>query len=318
MRVRIIFAGTPDAAVPTLDALLASDHDVVGVITRPPARTGRGRKVAASPVAEVARDHGIEPIETTTLRDPDVARQVAELEPELGVVVAFGALIPQDVLDLPAHGWVNLHFSDLPRWRGAAPVQRAILAGDTRTASCVFQLEKGMDTGPVFSRLPVEIGHETSGELLARMAVLGAEQVVDVAGQIAAGTAVAVPQEGEPTRAPMLTHAEGFVDFTASAAEVDCRIRAFTPNPGAWTTMPDGRRLKLMGASVSSIDEDDTAPGTVIASKREVTVACADGTAVRLGQVAPQGKGWMDAAAWARGARLPEDARLGAGEEDDR
>ncbi len=312
--MRIVFAGTPAPAVPTLQALLASEHEVVAVLTRPPARAGRGRALVPSPVAEAAREAGIEVIEASGFRDPEIRERVAALGADLGVVVAYGALIPQEVLDMPAHGWINLHFSDLPRWRGAAPVQWATLSGDTATASSVFLLEKGLDTGPVYSRLPVEIGRETAGELLARMAELGAPQVLSVVDAIAAGDAVAVPQdEDDPrmTKARQLSHEDGFVDFAETAAEVDRRIRAVDPNPGAWTLLPDGRRLKL--GALEPVEED-LPIGVVAATKKEVLVGCGSG-AVRLGRVAPAGKGWMEAAAWARGARLPEGARLGAEEE---
>jgi methionyl-tRNA formyltransferase len=320
--VRIIFAGTPDAAVPTLLALLASAHEVAAVLTRPPARSGRGRALRPSPVAEVARDRGIPVIEASTLREDGAAGSAARAavrgaRADLGVVVAYGALIPQEVLDIPPLGWINLHFSDLPRWRGAAPVQWALLAGDARTASSVFQLEAGLDTGAVLSRLPVAIGRETAGELLARMADLGSRQVVEAVDALEAGTARPAPQNigdhGERiTRARRLTHGDGFVDFSSPAEEVDRRIRAVTPNPGAWTTLPDGRRLTL--GPVEPVPHSPTparGAGRLVLSRQRVEVACARG-AVRLGQVAPAGRGWMDAAAWARGARLEDGARLGA------
>ncbi|MDC4233320.1 methionyl-tRNA formyltransferase [Actinomyces sp. B33] len=309
--MRLIFAGTPGAAVPTLDALISSDHEVVAVLTRPPARSGRGRGLTPSPVAERARSAGLDVIEASSLKSPEIAGRIEALDADLAVVVAYGALVPQSVLDMPRHGWINLHFSDLPRWRGAAPVQWSILAGDQATASCVFQLEAGLDTGPVFSRLRVDIGHETAGELLERMARLGADQVLDVVDAIADGTARAVPQEDAEglAHARRLDADDGFIDFAAPADAVDRRIRAVSPNPGAHTLLPDGRRLKL--GAVDAVDSDSPGVGVLTVTKNEVRVGCASGE-VRLGLVAPAGKGWMDAPAWGRGARLDAGAVLGS------
>ena len=309
--MRIIFAGTPQAACPTFQALIDSPHEIVAALTRPPARTGRGRQLHPSPVAELATQHGIPLVETSSLRDESIQQTIRDLHADLGVVVAYGALVPQSVLDMPTHGWVNLHFSDLPQWRGAAPVQWAIASGQTQTASCVFQLEAGLDTGPVFSRLPVGIRHETSGELLERMAILGAQQVLDVVDSLAEGTAQAVPQvlpEGEELpHARRLEVNDGFIDFTQDARVVDARIRSVIPSPGAWTTL-GGQRVKLGAVSLS--DQPTPGVGRMVVSKKNVLVGCAD-VCVELGQLAPAGKSWMDAAAWARGARLSDDSRMG-------
>lgn len=320
--MRIIFAGTPTAAVPPLAFLIDSPHEVVAVITRPPARAGRGRKLVPSPVAQLAQMHDIPVIEASHMRDPQTLEAIAAVNAELGVVVAYGALIPQHVLDMLPRGWVNLHFSDLPRWRGAAPVQRAIMAGDTETASCIFQLEAGLDTGPVFSRESHMIGDDTSDELLERMSIAGGKQMVALLDAMDAGTAVAVAQdEGENgenvTHAPRLMPTEGFIGFDRSAAETVQHIRAFTSNPGAWTLLPDGRRMKLAHARCVDVAEEPTdlpatpKPGTVHVGRKDVYVACSDAW-VRLGQVAPSGKGWMFADAWARGARFEPGTRLGA------
>jgi len=311
--VRIIFAGTPQAAVPTLLALIDSRHDVAAVLTRPPARSGRGRALHPSRVAEVATAHGIGLIEASDLRGDDARAAIEAVEADLGVVVAYGALIPPAVLGMPRLGWVNLHFSDLPRWRGAAPVQWAIREGDRVTASCVFQLEKGLDTGPVFSRLPVTIGDEDAGELLTRMSELGAHQVVDVVDALEAGTAEATPQPtgaGRDTTpyARRLATADGFTDFSAPADTVDRLIRSVTPDPGAWTTLPDGRRLKL--GPVEPTGTPSPGSGVPVVHRHGVEVGCAEGTVV-LGQVAPAGRSWMEASAWARGARLDGGTRLG-------
>lgn len=313
--MRIVFAGTPAPALPVLRALIDSEHEIAAVLTRPPARSGRGRALVPSPVAALAAQAGLPLIEASGFANEELRERLRRLDADLGVVVAYGALIPREVLDMPAQGWINLHFSDLPRWRGAAPVQWAILAGDEETASTVFALEEGLDSGPVYSRLPLRIGHETSGELLARMAELGAPQVLEVVNAIAAGTASARPQdESDPgaSKARRLTHEDGFVTFEEDASMTDRRIRAVTPNPGAWTLLPSGQRLKLDAAE--PVEAPGLAPGVVAASKTEVLVGCRAG-ALRLGRVAPAGKGWMDAAAWARGARLPEGARLGGGGE---
>lgn len=308
--MRIVFAGTPAPAVPVLRGLIESDHELVAVVTRPPARKGRGRILSPSPVGQVAAEAGLEVIEASNFKDEEIRHRLRDLAADLGVVVAYGALIPAEVLEMPTHGWINLHFSDLPQYRGAAPVQWAILHGDTRMASSVFQLETGLDSGPVFSRLLVDIGHETAGELLERMATLGVDQVLEVVNGIEDGSALAVPQdEGHDLiHARRLCVQDGFIDFSSSALEVDRRIRALSPHPGAWTVLPDGKRLKLGAVKLS--DEEGLEAGIVEVKKRSVRVGCALGS-VELGEVAPAGKGWMEASAWARGARLDPLTRLG-------
>ena len=232
---------------------------------------------------------------------------------DIAVVVAYGALIPLRVLEALPYGWLNLHFSDLPFFRGAAPVQWAILSGLSETASSVFQLEEGLDTGPVYSRRKVEIADQTSGELLDEMARLGAQQVVDVVNAIEAGQALAQPQvvpEGvELSYARRLEPSDGAVSFAESAHQTWLRIRAVIPSPGAYTEFR-GQRLKL--GKVSLTDVPSPGPGRLIVSKKSVLVGCTD-FCLELGQVAPAGKKWMDAAAWARGARLDSDVRLGEG-----
>lgn len=309
--MRIIFAGTPDAALPTLQRLVDSSHEIVAVITRPPARAGRGRTPVSSPVARYAAPQGLNLIEVSNLRGETIAQELADLDADLGVVVAFGALVPAHILSIPRHGWINLHFSDLPRWRGAAPVQWAIRSGDERTASCVFLLEEGLDTGPIFARLETPIGeNEDAGALLERLSTVGADQVLDVVDAINAGTATAHAQDESQgiTRARMLTHEDGFVTFCATAQETSQLIRSVSPNPGAWTLLPDGRRMKIRSATV--VDTPSPGLGRLCVSKKQVLVGCTD-MCICLGKVAPAGKQWMEAPAWARGARLDEDARLG-------
>ena len=286
------------------------------MITRPPARRGRGKTLYPSPVAEVAARAGVEVAETTTLKSTQIGERIAAVDADLGVVVAYGGLIPPAVLQMPTHGWVNLHFSDLPRWRGAAPVQWAIREGDATTASCVFRLEEGLDTGDVYSRVEVRIGRESAGELLDAMAQAGASQVLDVVDGLQAGTAVAVAQsETGITHARRLEHADGYVSFTRSAEEEDRIIRSVTPNPGAYTMLPGGTRMKLGVAT--PVERDDLEPGQLEITKKQVSVGCSGGALV-LGQVAPAGKSWMDAAAWARGARPDDTMRFGGVMGDER
>lgn len=286
------------------------------MITRPPARRGRGKTLYPSPVAEVAAQAGVEVAETTTLKSAQIGERIAAVDADLGVVVAYGGLIPPAVLQMPTHGWVNLHFSDLPRWRGAAPVQWAIREGDATTASCVFHLEEGLDTGDVYSRVEVRIGRESAGELLDAMAQAGASQVLGVVDGLQAGTAVAVAQsEIGITHARRLEHADGYVSFTRSAEEEDRIIRSVTPNPGAYTILPGGTRMKL-GVAMP-VERDDLEPGQLEITKKQVSVGCAGGALV-LGQVAPAGKSWMDAAAWARGARPDDTMRFGGAMGDGR
>ncbi len=266
-----------------------------------------------SPVAQCATELGLNVMEAASLKGDDVAQYVHALHADLGVVVAYGGLVPAAVLDMPRHGWINLHFSDLPRWRGAAPVQWAIRAGDTTTASCVFQLEETLDTGDVYSRVTVDIADQNAGELLESMANSGAEQLLEVVNTIENGTAIAVPQTSQGvTVARMLTHADGFVDFAADAATTERIIRSVTPNPGAWTLLPDGRRMKI--AQVTPTSSTSLGPGRLVVTKNSVEVGCSD-TCLRLDTVAPAGKGWMDGAAWARGARPTADFALGRAKE---
>ena len=252
MSVRIVFAGTPEPALPTLEALILSPHEIVGVITRPPAKSGRGRHLVPSPIAQRA----IDLFETSSLKGDEALDRIRAWNADIAVVVAYGALIPLRVLEALPHGWLNLHFSDLPFFRGAAPVQWAILSGLSETASSVFQLEEGLDTGPVFSRQKVEITDQTSGELLDEMARLGAQQVVDVVNAIEAGQALSQPQvvpEGvELSYARRLEPSDGSVSFDESAHQTWLRIRAVIPSPGAYTEFR-GQRLKLGKVSLTDV-----------------------------------------------------------------
>jgi methionyl-tRNA formyltransferase len=309
--MRLLFAGTPEVALPSLDALLDSPHEVVAVLTRPDAPAGRGRRLTPSPVRVRAEEAGVPVLTPTTLRDPDVVARIAALDADLAPVVAYGALLPRDVLDVPRHGWVNLHFSLLPAWRGAAPVQHAVLHGDEVTGASTFRIEEGLDTGPVYGTLTETVrARDTSGDLLDRLAHAGATLLRATVDGIADGTLVPVPQDVDGvSHAPRLTVEDARVRWEHPALAVDRRVRACTPAPGPWTTLPDGTRLKL-GPVRLRADLEALPPGAIRAGRDGVVVGT--GTQpVQLGEVAPAGKRMMPAADWARGARLPEDARLG-------
>jgi methionyl-tRNA formyltransferase len=308
--MRLLFAGTPDVALPTLRALLASAHDVVAVLTRPPAPAGRGRTLTPSPVAALAEEHGVRVLAPPSLRGEDVAATVRALAVDCAPVVAYGALVPPNLLDVPRHGWVNLHFSLLPAWRGAAPVQRAILNGDEVTGATTFRLEAGLDTGPVYGVQTESIRPwDTAGELLERLAASGAHLMLATLDAIADGTARPVPQGPEGVSlAPRLTTADGRLDWGQPALALDRRARACTPVPGAWTTFRDAR-LKL-GPLRPRVERRDLAPGELAVTRSQVLVGTGS-HALELGQVAAAGKGWMTADAWARGARPRVGERLG-------
>jgi methionyl-tRNA formyltransferase len=310
--MRLLFAGTPAVALPSLDALLASRHEVVAVLTRPDARAGRGRTLTPSPVKERALEAGLEVLTPATLRDEELQRRLAEIAPDAAPVVAYGNLVPPAVLDLPRHGWVNLHFSLLPAWRGAAPVQHAIIAGDEVTGASTFRLEAGLDTGPVFGTLTETIRPtDTSGDLLGRLAAAGAGLLVQTLDALEDGilSPVAQPADGV-SLAPRLSTEDARVRWQHPAMAVDRRVRGCTPAPGAWTTLPDGARLGI-GPVRPAPEVTDLGAGEVRAGRSEVLVGT--GThAVRLGEVRPAGKRAMPATDWARGARLEAGTVLGA------
>jgi methionyl-tRNA formyltransferase len=310
--MRLLFAGTPTPAVPSLEALLGSRHEVVAVLTRPDARSGRGRTLHPSPVKERALEAGIEVLTPRSPRDPEFQARLAELAVDAAPVVAYGALLPAEVLDVPRYGWVNLHFSVLPAWRGAAPVQHALIAGDEVTGATTFRITQGLDTGPVFGSLTETVRpRDTAGDLLGRLAVVGADLLVRTLDAIEDGIVAPVEQPADGVSiAPKIEVEDARVRWRLPAYAVDRRIRGCTPAPGAWTTLPDGSRLGL-GPVVPVPSVDDLAPGQVRASKHEVLVGTAS-HAVRLGDVTPAGKRAMAAADWARGARLDGDLVLGS------
>jgi methionyl-tRNA formyltransferase len=306
--MRLVFAGTPAVALPSLDALLASRHDVVAVLTRPDAPAGRGRTVVASPVKQRALEAGLPVLTPAKPRGEEFVDQLRALEPDCCPVVAYGALLPAETLAVPRHGWVNLHFSLLPAWRGAAPVQRAVLAGDEVTGATTFRLEQGMDTGPVYGVMTELVRPtDTSGDVLGRLAEAGAELLVRTLDGIEDGSLVpqAQPSDGV-SLAPKLTVDEVRVDWQAPPLRVDRLVRAAAPAPGAWTTFR-GKRLKLGPVRVSAAEP--LAPGELRVDGRNVLVGTAGGP-VALGTVRPEGKGEMAAADWARGVRPEPGERL--------
>ena len=301
--MRVVFAGTPEVAVPSLEALLASDHEVVAVVTRPDAPAGRGRRLTPSPVGQRAADAGVEVLKPAKPREPDFLARLAEIAPDCCPVVAYGALVPRAALDIPKHGWVNLHFSLLPAWRGAAPVQHAVLAGDEITGASTFLLEEGLDTGPVFGVLTEVVrSTDTSGDLLGRLAASGADLLVRTLDGIADGSLQRRPQPDEGVSlAPKLTVEDAHVDWRTPALRVDRLVRACTPAPGAWTTFRD-ERLKL--GPVRPVPEVTGLPPGALRADRSGVLVGTGSSAVVLGEVRPQGKRAMPAADWARGVRL--------------
>ena len=306
--MRIVFAGTPEPAVASLRALLASRHEVVAVITRPDAPAGRGRTLVSSPVAQLAQEHGLEILKPQRPKDPDFVERLTQIAPDCCPVVAYGALIPRAVLDIPRWGWVNLHFSLLPAWRGAAPVQHAIRAGDDVTGATTFLLEEGMDTGPTFGVITEAVGpRDTSGDLLTRLADSGAQLLVRTLDGIEDGTLTAVPQPDEGiTLAPKVLVADAEVRWTDPALAIDRLIRSCTPAPGAWTTFR-GERLKL-GPVTGLPEVTDLAPGVLRVSKQGVLVGTGS-HAVSIETVQPTGKREMNWRDWLNGAR-PRDAEV--------
>jgi methionyl-tRNA formyltransferase len=298
--MRIVFAGTPSAAVPSLQAIAASPHEVVGVVTRRDAPVGRKRVMTPSPVAAAAGERDIPVIKADRL-DAEATAAIGRLAPDLGVIVAYGGLVREPLLSTPAHGWINLHFSLLPRWRGAAPVQRALIAGDRTTGAAVFQLVPELDAGDVFGQIPYDIPRgETAGDVLQKLADAGAGLLAEVIDAIAAGSAVAVPQSGQPTTAPKLTLSDGRLDPLAPVDAVINRYRGTTPEPGAHVVV-NGQRLKVLSA-VRGPDAP-LPPGRISLVGADVLLG-ADGGTVRLGRVQPAGKAAMSAADWWRGLRV--------------
>ena len=295
--MKLVFAGTPGVAVPSLDALMESRHEVAAVVTRPDATAGRGRRLTPSPVAIRAAELGLKVLKPVHPRDPEFRSRLGELAPDVCAVVAYGALLPTSVLEIPAHGWINLHFSLLPRWRGAAPVQRAVMAGDPEIGTSCFRIVRELDAGDVYRIAARPMPEATAGELLELLAVSGAAQLVETIDAVEAGE-TPVPQEAVGvTRAAKITVEEARVDFTRPAAEVRNHILGCSPEPGAWCGL-NGKRLKLYRARLADA-QFTPAPGELHVTKRQVFVGAGEGV-LELLEVQAPGKRRMAAIDWAR------------------
>ena len=305
--MRVIFAGTPETAVPSLTALIESEHEVIAVITRPDAPSGRGRALRPSPITVAADENQIPLLKFGNLRDPAIHEELDRLKPDAIAVVAYGALIPVDILAKPRFGWINLHFSLLPSWRGASPVPYAIKFGDEITGATTFQIDEGLDTGPIYGVVTERIRPEdTAGTLLARLAVSGAPLLVQTLSGIAGGRLRALPQGQEDiSYAPKISPSEAEIDWRQPALAIERAIRAYTPAPGAWTTL-NGSRIQL--GPVSILPSTLTGiPGELIVTKHEVFVTTGS-TSIQLGSVRAAGKKEMSAVEWARGVRVVSGA----------
>jgi methionyl-tRNA formyltransferase len=296
--VRVLFAGTPPVAVPSLDALVNAGFDVVAVLTRPDAPVGRKRVLTPSPVAQRAAELGLEVIHAARV-DAEAIDRISAVQPDVAAIVAYGGLVPPPALAIPRHGWVNLHFSLLPAWRGAAPVQRAVMAGDDVTGAVTFQLEEGLDTGPVFGTLTESVRPEdTAGDLLERLSHSGAVLLAQTLSAIEAGKAAPQPQAGDVSLAPKLTLEDGHLNWSHPALAISRQARGVTPEPGAWTVL-DGQRVKLEPVRLRP-EVTGLAPGAVALQGKNVLVGTGS-HAVELTRIQPAGKKMMAAADWARG-----------------
>jgi methionyl-tRNA formyltransferase len=307
--MRIVFAGTPEPALPSLRRLIDSArHDVVAVLTRPDAAAGRRAKPSPSPVAQLALEHGITVLRPERPNSNEFVAELADLAPDACAVVAYGALLRDGLLAVPEHGWINLHFSLLPAWRGAAPVQAAIAAGDTVTGATTFQIEPALDSGPVYGVVTETVRPtDTAASLLHRLSISGAALLETTLDGIADGSLSPVPQPSEGiTVAPKVTVDDARVRWDLPAHVVERRIRAVTPNPGAWTLIGD-LRVKIGPVTIDDAAPNPLPPGAIRADRGGVRVGTAS-QPLLLGTVQPPGKKQMDAAAWARGARLDETA----------
>lgn len=306
--MRVVFAGTPQAAVPSLAALLESPHEVAAVVTRPDSPRGRGRSMGRSEVGQLADEAGIPVLTPGHPRDEEFVAELTALAPDCVPVVAYGALVPEAVLAIPRWGWINLHFSLLPAWRGAAPVQHAILAGDAVTGATTFQLDRGMDTGPFYGMVTETIHpRDTAGDLLERLSVSGAQLLLATLDGLELGRLTAQPQPSDGVSlAPKLTADDVRVHWDTPAMHIDRLVRAAAPAPGAWTTLSE-QRVKL--GRIVLTDSGGLAPGEIRVEKGEVLVGTLT-TAVVLGEVRPSGKRAMAAPDWVRGLRLSGSERL--------
>ncbi len=299
--MRIVFAGTPSVAVPSLLALEKAGHEIAAVVTRPDAPTGRGKKLTASPVAEIAGDMGVDVIKIDRATDDFIA-QLREIAPDVCPIVAFGALLPQEALEIPEHGWINLHFSKLPAWRGAAPVQRALMAGETELGATTFRLVKELDAGPVYRQLSHHVGPlDVAGDVLKALSISGAELMVRTLDEIAAGKQPKPQPPGETSYARKISSAEVRIDWHRPASEICNIVRGASPAPGAWCEL-NGERFKVL---LASPDEAPVllSPGKLFADRKHLWVGVKDGE-LELLKVQAAGKKPMGGADWARG--IPE------------
>ncbi|WP_375569121.1 methionyl-tRNA formyltransferase [Seohaeicola saemankumensis] len=301
--MKVVFMGTPDFSVPVLEALVEAGHDIAAVYCQPPRPAGRGKKETPTPVHQRASELGLQVRHPVSLKTPEAQADFAALGADVAVVVAYGLILPQAVLDAPRQGCLNIHASLLPRWRGAAPIHRAIMAGDAETGICIMQMEAGLDTGPVLLREATPIGvEETTGQLHDRLSQMGARLIVDALARLDDLVPSVQPEAGV-TYAAKIDKAEAAVDWTRPATQVDRLIRGLSPFPGAWT-LHDGQRIKLLGARLA---DGAGAPGEVLDDA--LTVACGTG-AVQLLRLQRAGRGAQDAAEFLRGQPLPKGTRL--------
>jgi methionyl-tRNA formyltransferase len=301
--MRLVFMGTPEFSVPVLDALIAAGHDIAAVYCQPPRPAGRGKKETPTPVHQRAAALGLPVRHPTSLKGAEAQADFAALNADVAVVVAYGLILPQAVLDAPTHGCLNIHASLLPRWRGAAPIHRAIMAGDTETGICIMQMEAGLDTGPVLLREATLIGEtETTGQLHDRLSQMGARLIVEALNRLGDLTPAPQPAEGV-TYAAKIDKSEAAIDWTRPATDVDRQIRALSPFPGAWVDH-DGQRIKLLASRLAT---GEGAPGTVLDDA--LTVACGTG-AVQLLRLQRAGRGAQDASEFLRGSPLPRGSAL--------
>jgi methionyl-tRNA formyltransferase len=311
--MRIVFLGTGDFAVPSLEALVNGGHDVAALVTQPDREKGRGRHVAPPPVKPVAEARGIRILQPRRIRDEPQIAALHELQPEVLVVVAYGQILPKAVLDVAAHGAINVHGSLLPRWRGAAPIQWAIAAGDTETGVTTMQLDEGLDTGPILLAQTTAIGREeTTADLSPRLAALGAGLLLTTLRGVADGTLRPLPQDSSrATLAPLLKKEDGRIDWTRSAQVLDCRVRGFHPWPGAFA-LHEGRLVKVLRARPEgTVGTGAAQPGTVLTvDETGIVVACGEDSRLRLLEVQPESRRAMPAAAFASGAHLSPGSRF--------
>lgn len=311
MSLRVVFMGTPEFSVPTLMEIVGQGHDVIACYSQPPRPAGRGMDLKKSPVHEAAESFAIPVLTPKNLKDAEEQEKFASLDADVAVVVAYGLLLPKAVLDAPQYGCLNLHASMLPRWRGAAPINRAVMAGDTETAVQVMRMEEGLDTGPVCMSETVAIGADmTAGELHDQLSGLGGDLMVRALAALSRGALGEQPQSEEGvTYAAKLSKQETRIDWSKTAEEVHNHIRGLSPFPGAWCEMPLGGKPERVKVLRSSVADGSGAPGTVIDMAEVPVISCGSG-AVRLEQVQRAGKKPMSGADFLRGASLSEGARL--------